>query len=64
MYQEIQMRKKRSIFLFTFQTRVLVTHGVQYLPHMDQIIVLQDGKVSEVSFGLTDFFFLFMRFFF
>ncbi|CAH3177882.1 unnamed protein product [Porites lobata] len=31
------------------KTRVLVTHAVQYLPHMDQIIVLQDGVISEVG---------------
>ena len=26
-----------------------MTHAVQYLPHVDQIIVLQDGVVVEVS---------------
>ncbi|XP_068732803.1 multidrug resistance-associated protein 1-like isoform X2 [Montipora capricornis] len=31
------------------KTRILVTHAVQYLPHVDQIIVLQDGVVSEVG---------------
>ena len=29
------------------KTRVLVTHGVTYLPHTDHIIVLKDGRVSE-----------------
>ena len=29
------------------KTRVLVTHGVTYLPKTDYIIVLKDGKVSE-----------------
>ena len=33
---------------FSFQTRVLVTHSVRFLPYMDQIIVIQDGEVSEV----------------
>ena len=28
-------------------TRVLVTHGITFLPHTDHIIVLTDGKVSE-----------------
>lgn len=35
-------------FFFSFQTRVLVTHSVRFLPHMDQIIVIQDGEISEV----------------
>ncbi|KAF5296657.1 hypothetical protein FQR65_LT10197 [Abscondita terminalis] len=30
-------------------TRVLVTHGITYLPKVDQIIVLKDGEVSEVG---------------
>lgn len=29
------------------KTRILVTHGVTYLPQTDQIIVLKDGCVSE-----------------
>ena len=29
------------------KTRVLVTHGITYLPKTDFIIVLKDGKVSE-----------------
>ncbi|KAI5710679.1 hypothetical protein M8J75_010653 [Diaphorina citri] len=28
-------------------TRVLVTHGITYLPEVDQIIVLKNGQVSE-----------------
>lgn len=31
------------------QTRVLVTHGISFLPQMDFIIVLADGQVSEVG---------------
>jgi ATP-binding cassette subfamily C (CFTR/MRP) protein 1 len=31
------------------KTRVLVTHGVTFLPQMDQIIVLKNGAVSEVG---------------
>jgi ABC-type sulfate/molybdate transport systems ATPase subunit len=31
------------------KTRVLVTHGVTFLPQMDQIIVLKQGAVSEVG---------------
>ncbi len=29
------------------KTRVLVTHGITYLPKVDLIIVLKDGRVSE-----------------
>ena len=28
---------------------MLVTHGISFLPQVDQIIVLQDGRISEVS---------------
>ncbi|KAM4698698.1 multidrug resistance-associated protein 1-like [Rhinophrynus dorsalis] len=31
------------------KTRVLVTHGVSFLPQMDVIIVMSEGKVSEVG---------------
>ena len=43
---------KRYYDLFLFQTRIFVTHAVQYLAHVDQIIVLQDGVVSEVRLVL------------
>lgn len=31
------------------QTRILVTHGVSFLPYVDEIVVLVDGMVSEVG---------------
>ncbi|XP_069503215.1 multidrug resistance-associated protein 1 isoform X1 [Ambystoma mexicanum] len=31
------------------KTRVLVTHGVGYLPQMDSIIVMVDGKITEMG---------------
>ncbi|XP_078381561.1 multidrug resistance-associated protein 1-like isoform X2 [Oculina patagonica] len=31
------------------KTRVLVTHGIAFLPQVDQIIVFQDGRISEVG---------------
>ncbi|XP_042293386.1 multidrug resistance-associated protein 1 isoform X2 [Sceloporus undulatus] len=31
------------------KTRVLVTHGVSYLPVMDTIIVMTEGKISEMG---------------
>ena len=31
------------------QTRILVTHGISYLPQVDHIVVLKEGRVSEVG---------------
>ncbi|MEE6497511.1 hypothetical protein FKM82_002762 [Ascaphus truei] len=31
------------------KTRLLVTHGVSYLPQMDTIIVMIDGKITEIG---------------
>ncbi|KAK2566616.1 Multidrug resistance-associated protein 1 [Acropora cervicornis] len=31
------------------KTRVFVTHGVAFLPQVDQIIVMQNGRISEVG---------------
>lgn len=31
------------------QTRVLVTHGITFLPQVDFIVVLKDGTVSETG---------------
>ncbi|XP_069785764.1 ATP-binding cassette sub-family C member 3 isoform X2 [Narcine bancroftii] len=31
------------------KTRVLVTHGINFLPQVDQIVVLVNGKVSEMG---------------
>ena len=31
------------------QTRVLVTHGVHWLPMVDQVVVMKDGLVSEMG---------------
>ncbi|MCI4394913.1 hypothetical protein PGIGA_G00174300 [Pangasianodon gigas] len=31
------------------KTRILITHGISFLPHVDQIVVLVDGVVSEVG---------------
>jgi len=31
------------------KTRLLVTHGLTYLPQMDQILVLKDGEITEVG---------------
>ena len=35
--------------VFSPQTRVLVTHGITYLPHTDLIVVLREGRVSETG---------------
>jgi len=34
---------------FFQQTRILVTHGVAFLTQVDKIIVLVDGRITEVS---------------
>uniref|UniRef100_A0A3B3S3B1 ATP binding cassette subfamily C member 2 n=1 Tax=Paramormyrops kingsleyae TaxID=1676925 RepID=A0A3B3S3B1_9TELE len=31
------------------KTRILVTHGIGFLPYVDEIVVLVDGRVSEVG---------------
>ncbi|KAM3862958.1 ATP-binding cassette sub-family C member 2 [Diretmus argenteus] len=35
--------------LLKHKTRILVTHGVSFLPYVDEIVVLVDGVVSEVG---------------
>uniref|UniRef100_A0A1I8HV06 ABC-type glutathione-S-conjugate transporter n=1 Tax=Macrostomum lignano TaxID=282301 RepID=A0A1I8HV06_9PLAT len=35
--------------LLSNKTRLLVTHGISFLPKMDLIVVLKDGSVSEVG---------------
>ena len=34
-------------YLIIFQTRILVTHGATYLPHVDYIYVMAEGHISE-----------------
>ncbi|KAK3107159.1 hypothetical protein FSP39_008334 [Pinctada imbricata] len=31
------------------KTRILVTHGIHWLPMVDMVVVLQDGKISEMG---------------
>lgn len=31
------------------QTRILVTHGISFLPQVDNIMVMVDGRVSEMG---------------
>ena len=39
-----------SNFLFyPLQTRVLVTHGLAYLPQCDVIVTMEHGKISEIG---------------
>uniref|UniRef100_A0A3B5LYX7 ATP-binding cassette, sub-family C (CFTR/MRP), member 2 n=1 Tax=Xiphophorus couchianus TaxID=32473 RepID=A0A3B5LYX7_9TELE len=33
----------------SLQTRVLVTHGISFLPYVDEVVVLVNGQVSEVG---------------
>ena len=32
-----------------FQTRILVTHGISFLPKVDLIVTLDKGEISEVG---------------
>ncbi len=34
---------------FFTQARVLVTHGIRFLPQCDKIVVMEDGEVTEVG---------------
>lgn len=45
----VYLKVNASIFIELFQTRVLVTHGVHWLPRVDQIIVMKNGEISEVG---------------
>ncbi|KAG0284459.1 Canalicular multispecific organic anion transporter 1, partial [Dissophora globulifera] len=38
-----------STGLLKDKTRILVTHGIHHLEHVDQIVVLKDGSISEVG---------------
>lgn len=35
--------------LFILQTRVLVTHGIGFLPQCDKIIVMEEGQITEIG---------------
>ena len=37
------------VFDLVFQTRVLVTNAISFLPQVDQIIVLVDGQITEIG---------------
>lgn len=36
-------------FVFWLQTRILVTHGISFLPQVDNIMVMVEGRVSEMG---------------
>ena len=35
--------------IFSLQTRILVTHGLTYLPRCDRVVVMSDGRISEIG---------------
>ena len=35
--------------IFIFQTRILVTHGLQWLPSVDCVCVMTNGVISEMG---------------
>lgn len=38
-----------SFPLFGSKTRILVTHGISFLPQVDNIVVMVEGRVSEMG---------------
>ena len=36
-----------KFLLFLQQTRILVTHGIHWLPMVDKIVVLNDGSIAD-----------------
>ena len=45
-YEEFEKYWKKTIL---FQTRILVTHAITFLPQVDRIVVLNDGHVTEMG---------------
>lgn len=37
------------IVCYLLQTRVLVTHGIHWLPMVDTVVVMSDGVISEMG---------------
>ena len=37
----------KKYILYVIQTRILVTHGLHWLPHVDQVLVVSGGIISE-----------------
>ena len=55
MFKLLQTLKSTPVLAFTYimyyisQTRILCTNGISFLPNVDQIIVLEQGKISEMG---------------
>ena len=48
--QDARSAKHRFVHCYTFsQVRILVTHGLGFLPQCDRIVVMDDGKITEVG---------------
>ena len=37
------------LYFILYQTRVLVTHGIRWLPYVDRIIAMDQGVVAEIG---------------
>jgi ABC-type multidrug transport system ATPase subunit len=46
---ELVDSKDLILGLLKKKTRILVTHAISFLPEMDEIIVMKDGKISEIG---------------
>ena len=47
--QIFNVKKILSNLPFSLQTRILVTHGVGFLPQVDKIVVMVNGQVTETG---------------
>ena len=48
-YPTIIKLKLHKTFPKLYFIRVLVTHGVTYLPHVDRIVCMKQGHISEMG---------------
>ena len=47
---KLEETRYNLVFPFLYsQTRILVTHGIHFLPQCDMIVVMKEGKISEVG---------------
>lgn len=45
----VRLWANKVYFVVWLQTRILVTHGISFLPQVDNIMVMVEGRVSEMG---------------
>lgn len=45
----VRLWDNKVYFVVWLQTRILVTHGISFLPQVDNIMVMVEGRVSEMG---------------